>query len=190
MDAERRSVCVGTTVSAEGRRQVSAWDWPLDLNFIRRGLVNHTFGMVRRRADGSTRPHQGWDLFAAPGTPCYAVAAGHVAMIRTVGAYGNTIVLAVNVDVTGDGKPEQRFVAYSHLSRIDVKAGQSVHLGQQIGLTGNSGNAVSMRGPDCHLHLELRTMAAPGLGLRGRESPLALFRHYPLDAPVKRRGAN
>jgi murein DD-endopeptidase MepM/ murein hydrolase activator NlpD len=166
------------------------WDWPLDSNVIRRGMLNHTFGMVRRRADGNTRPHQGWDLFAAPGTPCYAVAAGHVAMIRTVGDYGNTVVLAVNVDVTGDGKPELRFVAYSHLSHIGVKAGQGVHMGQRIGLTGNSGNATTMRGPDCHLHLELRTVVAPGTGLMGRESPLALFRHCPLDEPVTRRGAN
>lgn len=164
----------------------SAIDWPLDRNRIRRGMVNHTFGMVRRNADGTTRPHQGWDLFAVPGTPCFAVAAGRVALIRTVGDYGNTVVLEINVDVTGDGRPDRRFVAYSHLSRIDVRADQSVTLGQQIGLTGNSGNAASMRGEDQHLHFELRTMAAPGRGLSGRESPLALFRSCPLDAPMFR----
>lgn len=33
-----------------------AIDWPLDRNRIRRGLINHTFGMVRRNADGTERP--------------------------------------------------------------------------------------------------------------------------------------
>jgi peptidoglycan LD-endopeptidase LytH len=164
-------------------------DWPLDRNIIRRGLLNHTFGEVRRNADGSTRPHQGWDFEAEAGTPCYAVADGRVALVRTVGDYGNTIVLEIRADVTGDGQPERRFVAYSHLSRIDVRADQLVKLGQQIGLTGNTGNAVSMRGVDQHLHFELRTMVAPGRGLVGRESPRALFGVCPLETPMFRRAS-
>lgn len=168
---------------------MSAIDWPLDSNRIRRGMLNHTFGMVRRNADGSKRPHQGWDLYAPPGTPCFAVAAGKIAVIRTNGDYGNTVVLEFSHDVNGDGHADRLFAAYSHLSRIDVKLGQAVALGQQIGLTGNSGNAVSMRGEDCHLHFELRDIAAPGTGLAGRLSPMALFHHCPLDAAVKRGAA-
>lgn len=166
---------------------VPGTDWPLDSNQIRRGMVNHTFGMVRRRADGSARPHQGWDLFAAPGTPCFAVAEGWVSAIRTVGDYGNTIVIEFLADANGDGVRDRLFAAYSHLSRIDVTAGAPVKLGQQLGLTGNSGNAAAMRGDDCHLHFELRTLAFPGPGLGGRLSPLAIFRHCPLDAPVARK---
>lgn len=159
---------------------MSAIDWPLDSNRIRRGMVNHTFGMVRKNADGTRRPHQGWDFYAAPGTPCYAVADGHVKLIRTVGDYGNTVVLGFsrNGDVL--------YAAYSHLSRIDVKEGQAVRLGQQIGLTGNTGNAVAMKGEDCHLHFELRTVAQPGKGLAGRISPLELFRVLPLQKAIKR----
>ena len=37
------------------------------------------FGMVR---NGGTRPHQGVDLYAAPGTPVYAISAGEVIRIR------------------------------------------------------------------------------------------------------------
>lgn len=156
-------------------------DWPLDSNRIRRGLINHTFGMVRRNGDGSARPHQGWDFFAAPGTPCYAVAAGEVALIRTVGDYGNTVVLGFRHD------QDRLFAAYSHLLRIDVRLGDRVALGQQLGLTGNTGNAFSMRGDDCHLHFELRTAPAPGGGLTGRISPLHLFGHCPLEAPTLRK---
>lgn len=156
-------------------------DWPLDSNRIRRGSLNHTFGMVRRNADGSTRPHQGWDFYAAPGTPCYSVANGTVRLIRTVGDYGNTIVIEFKHD--GD----TRYAAYSHLSRIDVRVGQRLTIGERIGLTGNTGNATSMRGDDCHLHFEFRSMPAPGLGLSGRLSPMALFGKCPLDKPIARR---
>lgn len=161
-------------------------DWPLDSNQIRRGMMNHTFGMVRRRADGSLRPHQGWDFYAAPGTPVYAVADGHVVLTRTHGDYGNTIVIEIRHDSNGDGVDDRLFAAYSHLSRFDVETGDAVLRGQRIGLSGNSGNAISMRGDDCHLHFELRTMAAPGMGLVGRISPMVLFGHCPLDEPAKR----
>jgi murein DD-endopeptidase MepM/ murein hydrolase activator NlpD len=161
-------------------------DWPLDRNRIRRGLLNHTFGMVRRNADGSSRPHQGWDFEAVPGTPCYAVADGRVALIRTIGDYGNSIVIEFKHDSDGDGIVDRLFACYSHLSEMAVKTGDTVNRGQQIGLTGNSGNAVSMRGLDCHLHFELRTMAAPGRGLVGRLSPMQLFRQCPMDRPVRR----
>lgn len=159
-------------------------DWPLDSNRIRRGMLNHTFGMVRRNADGSERPHQGWDFSAAPGTPCYAVADGTVALIRTAGAYGNTVVIKFL------HQGQVRYAAYSHLSKIEVAFGQAVKLGQQIGLTGNTGNAVSMKGEDCHLHFELRGMAQPGLGLTGRYSPAELFGQPPLKAPVRRKKSN
>jgi peptidoglycan LD-endopeptidase LytH len=152
--------------------------WPLKSNYIRRGLVNHTFGMVRRNPDGTKRPHQGWDFYAAPSTPCFAVADGKVALIRTVGDYGNTIV--IQFEHNGD----TLFAAYSHLSRIDKKVGDIVRVGEQIGLTGNTGNAVSMRGDDCHLHFELRNIAAPGRGISNRLSPMEIFRHCPLDAPM------
>lgn len=152
--------------------------WPLASNRIRRGSISHTFGMVRRNANGSTRPHQGWDFYAAPGTPCFAVDGGRIARIRTEGDYGNTVVL----EFIHEG--ERLYAAYSHLSRIDVKVEQLVKAGEQIGLTGNTGNAAGMRGEDCHLHFELRTMPAPGLGLAGRLSPLEIFGVCPLDKAV------
>lgn len=168
----------------------STVDWPLDLNRIRRGLINHTFGRVRRNADGTMRPHQGWDLFAAPGTPCFAVSDGSVKHIRTIGDYGNTIVLEFQFDIDGNGRPDTLYAAYSHLSRIDVKVGEKVRKGQQIGLTGNSGNATSMRGEDCHLHFELRTQPTPGVGLVGRLTPGQIFETCPLHEPALRKKEN
>jgi murein DD-endopeptidase MepM/ murein hydrolase activator NlpD len=167
---------------------MTAIDWPLDSNRIRRGMVNHTFGTVRRNPDGSGRPHQGWDFEAPEGTPCYAVANGTVVAVRNGGAYGRQVIIEFRHDRDGDGRLDLLFAHYAHLSRIDVTAGQAVTIGQQIGLTGNTGNAGSMRGPDQHLHFELRAMVAPGTGLNGRYSPIEIFRVCPLGNPVPRRG--
>jgi peptidoglycan LD-endopeptidase LytH len=153
--------------------------WPLKRNVIRRGLVNNTFGMVRRQANGKSRPHQGWDFYAVPETPCFAVADCTVTLIRTVGDYGNTVV----IEFTHEG--DRLFAAYSHLSAITVKVGDRVKGGAKVGLTGNTGNAESMRGDDCHLHFELRTMPAPGLGLGGRLSPMEIFGICPLNEAVE-----
>lgn len=157
-------------------------DWPLDVNVIRRGMVNHTFGMVRRRADGSPRPHQGWDFHAAIGTQVHAVAAGRIVAVVTGKDYGLSIVQAF----VHQGC--ERFAAYCHLSSVLVNAGDAVRLGQVIGKTGDSGNAAGMKGADLHLHFELRDVARPGPGLDGRISPLELFGHCPLSVPVKRKG--
>ena len=82
------------------------------------------------------------------------------------------------------GRPEKWYAAYSHLSRIDVELGEPVKIGEQIGLTGNTGNASTMKGLDQHLHFELRTTPTPGKGLEGRLSPIKLFGVCPLDKPV------
>lgn len=156
-------------------------DWPLDHNHIRRGAENNTFGMVRRSVTGAKKPHQGWDLEAAPGTPCYAVADGKIAVIRDGGDYGLTIVLRFKFEGA------DHYAAYSHLSAASVKLGEMVSMGQMIGKTGNSGNAKSMKGADQHLHFELRTMPTPGLGLGGRLSPIKIFGVCPLKEAVKRK---
>lgn len=154
--------------------------WPLARNRIRRGLINHTFGMVRRRADGTKRAHQGWDFEARDGTPCFAIAAGTVERIRDVGDYGKQIILRFQHDFDHDGDRDTVFAMYAHLSRIDVAQGQSVTKGQQIGLTGSTGNAQGMGPLDQHLHFELRSMPMPPTGLAGRFSPLAIFGECPL----------
>lgn len=154
--------------------------WPLVTNIIRRGKLNHTFGMVRRMANGKKRAHQGWDFYSEPGYRCYSIADGEVAMVRNAGAYGQQVAVKFRHDFDGDGDEDVLYAFYAHLSRIDVVKGQRVVKGQQIGLTGNSGNARSMRGKDQHLHFEIRTAVMPGRGLGGRMSPFSVFKHLPL----------
>lgn len=152
--------------------------WPLKRNRIRRGTVSNTFGMVRRNANGTKRPHQGWDFEAPVGTPCFAIADGRAALVYESKDYGKVVVLSFEIDRI------ERFAAYAHLSKVQVSAGQFVRQGQQIGLTGESGNAKGMGPLDQHLHFEIRTVARPGTGLSGRISPLEVFRQVPLDEAV------
>lgn len=144
--------------------------WPLRHNKIRRGLVNHTFGMVR---NGGTRAHQGWDLYAEPGTPCFAIADGEIVFAEDRGAFGNLVVLKFCF------RGATRYAAYAHLSTLTVTKDQIVPMGQLLGDTGNTGNATSMTGDDQHLHFEIRTLPMPGLGLGGRICPSEVYGEVP-----------
>jgi murein DD-endopeptidase MepM/ murein hydrolase activator NlpD len=150
--------------------------WPLAHNVIRRGINNHTFGMVR---NGGARPHQGWDFHAPVNTPCFAICDGKVALVYESGDYGKVAVLAFPF------KGRNLYAAYAHLNAIDVRTGQTVTKGQRIGLTGNTGNARGMTGPDQHLHFEIRTVPRPGRGLADRMSPKDVFGVCPLSAAVE-----
>lgn len=144
--------------------------WPLERNHIRRNITNNAFGMVR---NGGSKAHQGWDLYAPPGTPCYAIAEGEVVDAFYNGAYGNSVVLRF----THGG--QVLYAMYCHLSVMAVRQGL-VKRGDLLGLTGNTGNAASMRGEDQHLHFEMRTTRHSGTGLDGRMNPAKLYGIAPI----------
>ncbi|MFJ9114804.1 peptidoglycan DD-metalloendopeptidase family protein [Streptomyces sp. NPDC102394] len=87
--------------------------------------------------------HTGVDFVVPTGTSLKAVGAGTVVSAGWGGAYGNQVVIRL-----ADGY----YAQYAHLSQLSVSAGQSVSPGQQIGLSGATGNVT---GP--HLHFEIRT---------------------------------
>jgi murein DD-endopeptidase MepM/ murein hydrolase activator NlpD len=87
--------------------------------------------------------HTGVDFVVGEGTPVVAVTSGQVVSAGDGGAYGNEVVIQ-----HADGYYSQ----YAHLSSISVSAGQQVGTGDQIGLSGSTGNVT---GP--HLHFEIRT---------------------------------
>lgn len=153
-------------------------NWPLDINVIRKGTENNTFGMVRRNLDGSPRPHQGWDFAALNGTPFYSISDGLVERISDIGALGLTVVIRI--------AKTDYYTAYCHLSEIDVKTGDLVKIGQYLGKTGSTGNASGMPIEDQHLHFEIRTTPYAGTGLANRISPLKVFGTCPLKESIKR----
>lgn len=111
------------------------------------GPISSPFGKIR-----SGRPHLGVDYGVPVGTPVYAVDAGTV--IRAAenpGNYGNLIIISHGVV---DG--QHRYSLYGHLSQFDVKYGDQVARGQQIGESGGRKGAPGAgRSTGPHLHFEL-----------------------------------
>ncbi|MEV5610821.1 LysM peptidoglycan-binding domain-containing M23 family metallopeptidase [Streptomyces sp. NPDC052225] len=104
--------------------------------------------------------HTGTDFTVATGTSLKAIAAGTVVSAGWDGSYGNEVVIQ-----HADGKYSQ----YAHMSSVGVSAGQAVTAGQQIGLSGATGNVT---GP--HLHFEIRTSPNYGSDI----DPLAYLRQH------------
>lgn len=89
------------------------------------------------------KPHHGVDFACPPGTPVRANRSGKVIKAGwDNGGFGNH----VRID-SGDGLIE----IYGHMSRVNVKVGDTISAGQLLGLSGDTGNVT---GP--HLHFEVR----------------------------------
>ncbi|MEX2611347.1 MAG: M23 family metallopeptidase [Gemmatimonadota bacterium] len=91
---------------------------------------------------GIYRAHQGTDYGAPAGTPVKATANGTVSFAGADGGYGNL------VRVRHFSGYETR---YAHLSRIQVRRGDKVKLGDVVGRVGATGLVTG-----AHLHYELR----------------------------------
>jgi murein DD-endopeptidase MepM/ murein hydrolase activator NlpD len=91
---------------------------------------------------GRPAMHTGIDFRGDSGDPVHATAAGTVVEAGWSGGYGRMI----EID-HGNGLSTR----YGHLSKIDVKVGQSIKIGQVIGEIGSTGRST---GP--HLHYETR----------------------------------
>jgi biotin carboxyl carrier protein len=88
--------------------------------------------------------HEGIDLRANIGTPIYSAQSGTVIYADSrIRGYGRMIVIKHR---------EGLATVYAHASRLLVKKGQTVKVGQKIAISGKSGHAT---GP--HLHFEVRS---------------------------------
>lgn len=88
------------------------------------------------------RAHLGVDYGAPIGTPVRTIGDGVVEFAGVQNGFGNIVIVKHNTTHS---------TAYAHLSRINVRKGQSVSQGQNIGAVGQTGWAT---GP--HLHFEFR----------------------------------
>ncbi|MFC9944975.1 M23 family metallopeptidase [Streptomyces pratensis] len=111
-------------------------------------------------ASWSSGYHTGSDFQAASGTSVRSIGPGTVVSAGWSGSYGNEVVIQHT-----DGMYSQ----YAHLSSLEVSAGQTVTGGQQIGLSGSTGNST---GP--HLHFEVRTGPSYGSDV----DPIAYLRSH------------
>lgn len=107
--------------------------WPVE------GPMTSAYG-VRWRS-GLPEVHRGVDVAVPVGTPVRAMSGGRVRFAGVQGDYGNVVWIDHGGAV---------LTVYAHLSTLEVRTGDSVDSGQQIGRSGASGNAAG-----AHLHFEL-----------------------------------
>ena len=88
------------------------------------------------------KAHLGVDYAAPTGTPAQTVGDGVVEFAGVQGGFGNVVIVRHG---------NNHSTVYAHLSKIQVRKGQSVQKGQTIGAVGSTGWAT---GP--HLHFEFR----------------------------------
>ena len=108
--------------------------------------VTSPYGMRNHPTKGKYLKHNGVDLHSPEGAPQYATAPGVVEFAKSYGGCGNAVKIK-----HGEHAGHQWSTMHCHLSRMDVKAGQQVKAGTQIGLTGHTGNVT---GP--HIHYEVQ----------------------------------
>ncbi len=139
---------IGCTTSRGGRCKAMIGSppriWPTGAATC---VINSPFGYRIDPHTGRKRHHNGIDIRAKNKEPVVATGDGVVRFADSCGSYGKLVV------IDHGGGIETR---YGHFSRILVKRGQCVHLGEVIGRAGASGNAT---GP--HIHYEVRIAGQP-----------------------------
>ncbi|MDH2387544.1 M23 family metallopeptidase [Streptomyces sp. HNM0663] len=140
--AEAQAKAAKATAEAAKKAEAAAkkaWQKP-----VSKYTLTATFGKAGNMWSSN---HSGQDFAVPVGTKVSAVGSGTVVKAGPNGAgdgpaYGNAVVIKHDNDT---------YSQYAHLSRVDVKPGQKVKVGQRIALSGNTGNS---SGP--HLHFEIR----------------------------------
>lgn len=110
------------------------------------------------------KAHLGTDFAAPTGTEVRTVGDGVVQFAGVQNGYGNVVFI--------QHRNKEHVTVYAHLSRIDVKRGQSVEQGQEIGAVGSTGWAT---GP--HLHFEFRVDGKP-------QDPMLIAKSSEAAAPI------
>ncbi|MCY0935489.1 M23 family metallopeptidase [Streptomyces sp. H34-S4] len=153
--AELVSEQAAAQAAAVAAKSAALWEKPVSSY-----TLSATFG---KGGTMWSHKHSGQDFAVPVGTTVDTVSAGTVVKAGPNGggdgpAYGNAIVIK---------HANNTYSQYAHLSRIQVKTGQKVSKGQQIALSGNTGNS---SGP--HLHFEIRTTPNYGSAV----NPVAFLR--------------
>jgi hypothetical protein len=100
--------------------------WPTD------GAISSIYGSQRILNGEPREPHYGVDIAAPEGAPIRAPVGGIVSLAQDLYLSGNTMVIDHGHGVS---------TSYLHMSRIDVKPGDRLNQGDQIGLVGKTGRA-------------------------------------------------
>jgi murein DD-endopeptidase MepM/ murein hydrolase activator NlpD len=131
---------------------------PISVNMAYWLETDYRYGYI---FPGGDTVHTGIDISAPLGTPIFAAASGTITwaghnFVEKSGTFQDPYGLAVAIrhDFGFEGK--RITTIYAHMGRSDVKLGQYVTEGEQLGVVGNTGFTT---GP--HLHFEIR-LQSPG----------------------------
>lgn len=106
---------------------LQGWIWPAQ------GPVSGVYGSQRILNGEPRTPHYGLDIAAPTGSPVVAPAAGEVVLAEAdIYFTGGTIIIDHGMGINS---------AFSHLQSLNVKVGQQVRQGEQIGTVGATGRA-------------------------------------------------
>lgn len=111
------------------------------------------------------RAHLGTDFAAPSGTPVRTVGDGVVSFAGMQNGFGNVVFVQHR---------NGHETVYAHLSRIDVRKGQSISQGENVGAVGATGWAT---GP--HLHFEFRVNGK-------HQDPMIIAQQSEVAAPIAR----
>jgi murein DD-endopeptidase MepM/ murein hydrolase activator NlpD len=149
IERERKRIDAALGNYAADRVPAFAMQAPVD------GRRSSSFGLRRYFNHQPRNPHTGMDIAAPTGTPILSPAPG---VVTDTGDYffnGNTVFVDHGRGVV---------TMYCHLSRIDVKPGDEVTAGTQLGLVGATGRVT---GPHLHWGVAVnRAMVDPALFLQ------------------------
>lgn len=129
-----------TTLSLLTTTPKAVWTKPFTFP-VALPVVTDAYGYLRKTGYYDIA-HKGADFRANVGTTVTATNDGVVRLARRLIVYGNVVVIDHGGGVSS---------LYMHLSALNVKEGQKVRQGDSIGLSGDSGYALSP-----HLHLSIR----------------------------------
>ncbi len=110
------------------------------------GPWSSAFGLRREFNGESRNPHSGADIAAVRGSDVMANGDGEVVLAKDLYFNGNTVIIDHGLGLLS---------LYCHLDRIDVKAGQRIRAGEQLGIVGATGRVT---GPHLHWSISLNNV--------------------------------
>ncbi len=110
--------------------------------------LSSDYGYRQSPFGGKKQFHKGIDMAAPEGTSVYACKSGKIiSTVKLDKTFGNYIVIKHSNGLSS---------IYAHLSKINVKMGELVSTGQEIGKVGKTGQVTG-----AHLHFEIRQNGQP-----------------------------